>query len=350
MLQRPKRVPVLIEYTTKRSVNRRRLNQEDLRVVERIQQLSVIADDNTPTIPLLLREGDWGDLQRGYHRGITHTHHFYFDSTLHILSAINQALNTSAQKRLLKLLFTSQLINLSKMNRYRPNVSFPYNPLSGTLYVGSQISEANPFIAYNNKINRIVEAKLQTQVETGSVALVTQSTTVHIPGMGPESADYIFVDPPFGDNLPYSELSFLWESWLGVITNAAQEAIISKVQRKELLDYTSLLRASFSTMFFYLKPGRWITVEFHNSRNSVWNAIQEALMSAGFIIADSRVLDKQTRTKKQSSGDNAVNQDLVISAYKPNGGFEERFLLEAGTADGAWDLSLIHISEPTRPY
>ncbi len=29
-----------------------------------------------------------------------------------------------------------------------------------------------------------------------------------------------------------------------------------------------------------------MTVEFHNSQNAVWNAIQEALQRAGFVIAD----------------------------------------------------------------
>ena len=40
-----------------------------------------------------------------------------------------------------------------------------------------------------------------------------------------------------------------------------------------------------------LKPGRWMTVVFHNSRNSVWNAIQEAMLAAGFVVADVRTLD-----------------------------------------------------------
>jgi len=35
-----------------------------------------------------------------------------------------------------------------------------------------------------------------------------------------------------------------------------------------------------------LKPGRWMTVVFHNSRNAVWNAIQEAMQAAGFVVAD----------------------------------------------------------------
>ncbi len=36
-----------------------------------------------------------------------------------------------------------------------------------------------------------------------------------------------------------------------------------------------------------------MTVEFHNSQNSVWNAIQEALLPAGFMVADVRTFDKQ---------------------------------------------------------
>jgi len=39
-----------------------------------------------------------------------------------------------------------------------------------------------------------------------------------------------------------------------------------------------------------------MTIEFHNSQNSVWNAIQEGLQRAGFVIADVRVLDKQQET------------------------------------------------------
>jgi hypothetical protein len=38
-----------------------------------------------------------------------------------------------------------------------------------------------------------------------------------------------------------------------------------------------------------------------------------------------------------------VKQDLVISAYKPNSGLEERFKLEAGTEAGAWDFIKTHL-------
>ena len=48
------------------------------------------------------------------------------------------------------------------------------------------------------------------------------------------SVDYVFIDPPFGNNLPYAELNFLWEAWLRVFTNAAQDAVVSGTQEKGL--------------------------------------------------------------------------------------------------------------------
>lgn len=88
-----------------------------------------------------------------------------------------------------------------------------------------------------------------------------------------------------------------------------------------------------------------MTVVFHNSRNSVWNAIQEALQSARFVIADVRILDKRQGSFNQVVAGGSVKQDLIISAYKPNGGLEARFKLEGGTEEGAWGFVLTHLRQ-----
>ncbi len=93
----------------------------------------------------------------------------------------------------------------------------------------------------------------------------------------PNSFDLVFVDPPFGGNLMYSELSFYWEAWLRTFANSKLEAVINKVQRKALPEYQHLMERCFREFYRVLKPGRWMTVEFHNSQNRVWNAIQEAI-------------------------------------------------------------------------
>jgi hypothetical protein len=88
-----------------------------------------------------------------------------------------------------------------------------------------------------------------------------------------------------------------------------------------------------------------MTVVFHNSKNLVWTVIQEAIGNAGFVIADVRTLDREQGSFNQVTAAGAVKQDLVISAYKPNGGLEERFKLEAGTEEGVWDFVRTHLKQ-----
>jgi len=163
--------------------------------------------------------------------------------------------------------------------------------------------------------------------------------------MPDSSVDYVFVDPPFGANIMYSESSFLWEAWLKVRTNQMSEAIVNNTQHKGLSGYQSLMTGCFKELLRVLKPGRWMTVEFHNSQNAVWTSIQEALGHAGFVVADVRTLDKKQGTFKQVTTSGAVKQDLIISAYKPNGGLEDRFKLEAGTEQGVWDFVRSHLKQ-----
>lgn len=112
----------------------------------------------------------------------------------------------------------------------------------------------------------------------------------------------------------------MWEAWLKVITNNKTEAICNAVQGKSLAEYQDLMTKCFAEYFRILKPNHWMTVEFHNSKNAVWNSIQEGLQRAGFVIADVRTLDKKQGSFKQVTTTTAVKQDLVISAYRPKDG------------------------------
>ncbi len=128
----------------------------------------------------------------------------------------------------------------------------------------------------------------------------------------------------------YSELNFLWESWIKVFTNTKSEAIINNTQLKGLNEYKDLMTSCFEEMYRILKPNRWITVVFHNSKASVWNAIQDAMTRAGFVVAQVTVLDKKQGSFNQVTASTAVKNDLVINAYKPKKEFEEHFLHLAG--------------------
>jgi len=138
------------------------------------------------------------------------------------------------------------------------------------------------------------------------------------------SADYIFVDPPFGGNIMYSELNFYYEKWLGVSTDNTKEAIQNDVQKKGIFQYQSLMEDSFNEFYRILKPNKWMTVEFSNTSAAVWNGIQTAIQRAGFIIANISALDKQQGSFKAVTTATAVKQDLIISCYKTSTDFENK--------------------------
>ena len=61
------------------------------------------------------------------------------------------------------------------------------------------------------------------------------------------------------------------------------------------------------------------------------------------VIFWEAAVDKEAGSVKAVTTPTAVKQDLVISAYKPNGGFEERFQQEAQTEEGVWDFVRTHL-------
>jgi DNA modification methylase len=243
-----------------------------------------------------------------------------------------------------RFIFSAMIVNLSRMNRWRPDVSFPYNPLSGTLYIPSLSVESSPFIGWRNKGKRIIKIWAETKLTTPAV-INTQSTT-SLQAIPSNSLDYIFIDPPFGSNIIYSDLSLLHEGWLALETNTKQEAVVHRRKKEgaQTLDsYRGMIAKSLCECFRCLKPGRWITIEFSNTQASVWNAIQSALQEAGFVVANVAGLDKQAGSFKAVTTPTAVKQDLVISAYKPNGGLEDRFAKTGNTEAGVWDFIGTHL-------
>ncbi len=210
---------------------------------------------------------------------------------------------------------------------------------SGTLYFSSLPVEKNIFEGIRKQKLGIIKDSLsfvrcQQIVQTGS------ATTISIPS---STIDYMFLDPPFGSNIMYSELNFLSEAWLGIFTNSKEEAIENKTQQKSLREYRSLMTLGFKEAFRVLKPSRWMTVEFSNTQAAVWNSIQTALQEAGFVVANVSALNKQQGGFNAVNNKTSVKQDLVISAYKPNGGLEDRFKTAGGGDDSVWDFVRTHL-------
>jgi hypothetical protein len=343
VVSQPKRVPVQITYKIGSKKFSKKADQEDLDLIQRISEMDF--PDEVPSIeipPMHMTH----ERARMDEAGVTHLNHFYLPRAAQYMANLWRKIEAVSDQRIrlmMRFWFDSHIINLSIQNRYRPEVSFPYNPMTGVYYVPSLISEASPLTAYENRLKRLTNTFQAFPLRAANSALTT-GTAASLP-LQDNTIDYIFTDPPFGENIYYADLNFLVESWHGVTTDAVPEAIIDRFKKKSLPDYQHLMQRCFAEYHRVLKPGRWMTVVFSNSKASVWNAIQVALQQAGFVVAEVNALDKVQGSYRQVTSTTAVKQDLVISAYKPNGGLEKRLSERGAAPESAWDFVQTHLRQ-----
>ena len=338
-LKQSKNVPVLINYSIRgeRKSFEKSPDARDIELIENIEHLEI--DKWFPDDAIV--DGD--KTPEATRQGFTRLHHLF---TRRNLVAFAHAWDAAPRHH--KWAITGSLqrgskqhqIAITRIGGEKAGVGgATAGHRRGTLYIPSNQVEMSVLLLLRERLNQLNKSigkiKSESVISTGSATANTL--------LPDNSVDYVFIDPPFGANIMYSELSQIWEGWLRVNTNNNKEAIENKTQGKDLNDYRILMREAFANVYRVLKPGRWMTVEFSNTKSSVWNSIQTALIESGFIVANVSALDKGRGGLNAIVGVTAVKQDLVISAYKPNGGFEERFQKEAQTEEGVWDFVRTHL-------
>ncbi len=321
-------VPVFVSFEDKQG----KRHERELTLEERVFYKSINID-NIPFVPIC-------KLEKGvkttdpYRIGINHLHQFYSRRNLIILSHLKREIEKydcdERLKAFLRIWFTSSQSRLHLMNRYAVKHHRHVGPLSNTLYVSATPTEISPFYFVKSKIK---DNGFNIESQHNIANQVISATHSMLPD---ECIDYIFTDPPFGANIMYSELNFIWESWLGIKTNNKEEAIVNEIQNKALPDYQNIMLRCFKEYYRILKPGRWITIEFSNTSAAVWNCIQLALQQSGFVVSTVSDLNKGRAGLHGIIGVVAVNQDLAISCYKPSKEVLKHFESQINSGNNVW--------------
>lgn len=325
-----KKVPVRVNYTLFGKRGEKDIDSSDINLIRKIENIN-------------LSEFNTYELQEGYNtaqpiksNGITHTHQFYSKRNFIYLSRIYELCKGNI---FLQTWLTSVLFSTTNMNKFRFTGT---GITSGTLYIPSINWEFSPFNTLKKKIASF--KGIEYPYRNNSAINVCSATK--LTKLRNSSIDYIFTDPPFGGNIMYSELSSIWESWIKVVTNNKEEAIINNVQHKTLFKYQTLMNQSFKEYYRVLKSGKWLTIEFSNTSAAVWNSIQNALQGVGFVVVNVAALDKKQGSFKAVTTTTAVKQDLVITCYKPSDAIIEKFEKSEDKAKTAMDFIeelLVHL-------
>jgi putative DNA methylase len=121
----------------------------------------------------------------------------------------------------------------------------------------------------------------------------TSEALDQVPG---ESADLIITDPPFADNVMYSELSDYFYVWLRQALNDdypafekplvddSREAVHNPGRGRDGAFYREVLGNVFAEAGRKLKPMGRMAFTFHHSGSDAWRHIEDALVFAGFVV------------------------------------------------------------------
>lgn len=260
----------------------------------------------------------WGDLHRaGYHTGITHVHHFYTPRNLLVMGTLWELAGQAPaplQDALRLWLLGYNATHATLMTRVVVKTGqkdfVVTGAQSGVLYISSLPVEKNLLAGLQRKAATLADAFAAVRGSGSQVQVVRGSSTrLDLPA---QSVDYVFTDPPFGDYIPYAELSFINEAWLGETTCRQEEIVVSRAQGKSVHAYQEQMTRVFRELARTLRDGAPATVVFHSARAEVWHALQAAYGAAGFQVRHASVLDKRQGSFKQVTATVRVQGDPLL--------------------------------------
>lgn len=122
-----------------------------------------------------------------------------------------------------------------------------------------------------------------------------------------KSTDFIITDPPFFDNVHYSELADFFYAWQQTFFYKESELALTNTRKKgEVQDvdennFSYKLKAVFQECKRVLKDFGLLVFSYHHSKDSGWTSLGKAIIGAGFSITQSQPIKSEmslSTTKK----------------------------------------------------
>jgi len=239
------------------------------------------------------------------------------------IAAIREAISQLPEKKsgdALQFALNAIILNCSRMYRYRENLKGGYQ--QGIYYMAQEAQIINVWRSFEDKVKDLVSAA-STLPNGGRFVVSTQSASA-MPEILDNSVDYVFTDPPYGDRVQYGELNFVWEAWLGFDTSwHDDEVIVNETRGKDEHDWAARMRAAMNECYRVLKPGRWLSLCYHDTSEGTWSLVQDIMAEAGFLVDKSGstlFIDTGQKSFNQLNADKVTKRDLVINFRKPRPG------------------------------
>lgn len=195
--------------------------------------------------------------------------------------------------------------NYAPKARYIENTSFSklgrgnLTSIAETVIEGLEWSRTPWEVAPPSHRDETDEPRLMLEDGILPGAQIKCGSSSEIPSFADRTFDLVITDPPFGDNIFYSDLSNFFHAWLRLPlrhdypelfeqtkTPNAQEALAPRLlSEDEANDYYRVrLTACWAESCRVLKDGGLLAFTFHHSEPAQWAIVLESLFDAGFLL------------------------------------------------------------------
>jgi len=281
----------------------------------------------------------WGMLWRPYHGDIQRVDQFFTKQNLWALALILDTITNLVFPQHIKdaLLFAFQgnVLNSTIMYRYR--ASGKGGIAMGTYYVPPVFQSMNVFSGYRTKFSDINLGLKELQNLPSTELVVSTQSALDVNQIEDNYIDYIFTDPPYSWKVQYGESNFIWEAWMKFDSSwLSQEVIINSMRELDETSWQSRMEIAFQECHRVLKPGRWLSLCYHDTSEGTWQIVQDMACEIGFIpevLESTLFIDATQKSWKQLVADKVTQRDLVINFRKPREGEIAAKVLLTGEED-----------------
>jgi adenine-specific DNA methylase len=272
-------------------------------------------------------------------------HATYLKSFEKIKSEIYDQYESKEAKAILSLLTFSGTIQVNHNSRLTPirsqrgvvdnmlgnnNFSFQWHFGESNLLFGGKSYESwtdNVVKHYEKVVNYYSdEFKNETTVLQGDASDLPLSD---------DSIQAVVVDPPYGDNIIYSEIAdafYVWQKhYLKDVfpdefsqeqTNKTAEAVenpsLDDIQGGSARQrYEDKMGEIFTESYRVLEEGGVITIYFTDKEISAWDSLTMSIMDAGFTITATHTISSESPSRIGVQGQSSADTSLLLTCRKP---------------------------------
>ena len=201
-------------------------------------------------------------------------------------------------------------------------------------------AETNPFNPDGASLPAVIEdipAVLQNLGLLTHPAVVSRGSAMALP-MPSASLDAVVTDPPYYDNVPYSNISDFFYVWLkrsvghlhpehfaGMGTPKRDEAVADATRHagdrgQARIAYEGMMAKSLREAARVLKPGGHLTVVYAHKTTLGWATLVNAMREAGFLVLEAWPLDTEKPGRLRDQESAALASSIFLVARKRDGG------------------------------